>query len=56
MDITAITQAISSLGFPIFVSLYLIHYMEEEQRSMKETIEDLREAITILTERLSGNV
>jgi len=55
MDITAITQAISSLGFPIFISIYLIHYMEEEQKGMKETIEDLREAITILTERLGGS-
>ena len=54
MDITTIIDAVGSLGFPVVVTFYLIHYMEEEQKSMRKTIEDLREAITILAERLGG--
>lgn len=55
MEIQEISNTISSVGFPIFMAIMLFRYMQNEQKQTRETLEDLREAITILTERLGGN-
>ena len=52
MDTTYITQLIGSVGFPIFMSIYLIRFMETEQREMRQTIEALRVSIDKLIDRL----
>lgn len=52
MDANAITQLIGSVGFPIFMSIYLIRFMETEQREMRQTIEALRTSIDKLIDRL----
>lgn len=57
----AIIQAISSVGFPIVMSIALLYYMtqqtkahEEETTKIMEAINKLEVAITRLTERIGG--
>ena len=55
MDINELTGLIGSVGFPIFMSVVLICFMQKEQRSMSEAIHELKEAIIILTEKIKGD-
>lgn len=41
MDLSAITSLISSVGFPIFVSLILFYYIAKEQEKLRETLNNL---------------
>lgn len=52
MDIQAITTMIGSLGFPIVIALILIWYIKEEQDKMRETLGELKTAITRLIDRI----
>lgn len=54
MEINEIIQLISNVGFPIFVGIYLLVYMNKQQEDMKETINELKNAINILTENLKN--
>lgn len=60
MDYQAIVNLISGVGFPIVMCLIMFKYMEDENKAhqeestnMREAINDLKVAITQLTERLS---
>lgn len=62
MDIQTATTLIGSLGFPIVMCLMLFWYMKEqledhkqETNALKDAINDLKLAITTLTERLDKN-
>lgn len=54
MDLNAITTLIGSYAFPIVMCLILFYYLQEEQKSHKEEMENLRKTIEdntkILTE------
>lgn len=57
--LTTIGSLISGIGFPAVMSILLFEYMkeqtkahEEESKSMREAINDLKLAITTLTERI----
>lgn len=52
MDFTTITQFISSVGFPICCTVYLIYYMNSEQKQMRDTIEALKDSINKLIDKL----
>lgn len=61
MTVKDIITAISTLGFPIVMCAALFWYMvqqntlhREESNSMRETINDLKIAITELTSHLKG--
>lgn len=54
MEISELIQLIPNIGFPIFVSIYLLTYMNKQQEDMKETINELKNAINILTENLKN--
>lgn len=41
MDLGSITSLISSVGFPIFVSLILFYYIAKEQEKLREALTDL---------------
>ena len=63
MDITALTQLIGSLGFPIACSIYLIYTNRENEKAHKEEIDKLREtvenntiAITKLVDKFDSNI
>lgn len=40
MDINVIANLIGSVGFPICMSIYLIHFMQTELKEMRKTIEN----------------
>lgn len=45
MDVNAVTTLISSVGFPIVVSLFLFYYIYKMQEKTNETIKSLTEAV-----------
>lgn len=53
MDANTIIQLVSSVGFPICISIYLVYYMNTEQKEMRSAIEELRNCITTLIEKLN---
>lgn len=62
MDTNAISTLIGSVGFPIVMCLMLFWYMreqlndhKEETNALKDAINELKIAITTLTERLDKN-
>lgn len=55
MDVNALTSLISSVGFPIFMSIVLVYFMQKEQKDMGEAIHELKEAIIVLTENIKGD-
>lgn len=62
MDVTAITQIISTLGFPIAVCVYLLYHdgkreetHKEEMVKMTEAINNNTIALTRLVERMGNN-
>ena len=61
MDITALTQIISTVGFPIAACIGLFWYMSKQTENHKEETDKLKQAIdnntiiiTKLYERLGG--
>ena len=52
MDMTSIIDLIQGVGFPIGVSIYLLLYMKTEMKENREALNDLRLAITSLSEFL----
>ena len=60
MDVTSVTTLIGSLGFPIVACIYMAYINNEqnkrhetESREMASAINDLKIAITTLTEKLN---
>lgn len=55
MDVTAITQIISTVGFPIAMCLLLAWYVREQQKVHQEEVKELSNAVsnnTIVLQRL----
>lgn len=49
MDINAIGNLISTIGFPIFVAVWMLYKTSKDNEKMTETIGDLKNAITELS-------
>ena len=49
MDMKAVQTIISTVGFPIFVAVWMLYKSSNDSEKMSETIDDLRNAITELT-------
>lgn len=45
MDIQVISEVISTMGFPVFVSIYLLVYMKREMQQTREVILKLESTI-----------
>lgn len=45
MDFNAITQIISSVGFPIAMCLYIMYTMQKQTETHKTEIDELRKTI-----------
>lgn len=45
MDLNSITTLIGSYAFPIVMCLVLFYYLQEEQKSHKEEMENLRKTL-----------
>ena len=54
MDFQEIITLISNVGFPIFISLYLIYFMQKEQQETRSAIAELKNAIVALVEKLNN--
>ena len=49
MDMSAVQTIISTVGFPIFVAVWMLYKSSKDSEKMSETIDDLKNAITELT-------
>ena len=49
MDMNSVQTIISTVGFPIFVAVWMLYKSSKDSEKMSETIDDLRNAITELT-------
>lgn len=49
MDIGALQNLISSVGFPIFVAVWMLYKTSKDSESLKDTIATLNNSITELT-------
>lgn len=54
MDIETIVNFISQVGFPIFVAVWMMYKTSKDSEDMRESINDLKNAITVLTENIKG--
>lgn len=53
MDITAITQLISNVGFPIAVCVYMFWYTNKLNEAHKEEMDSLKDALNSNTVALT---
>lgn len=49
MDMNAVQTIISTVGFPIFVAVWMLYKSSKDSEKMSATIDNLRNAITELT-------
>lgn len=49
MDIQLVQNLISSVGFPIFVAVWMLYKTSKDSTEMKDTINELKNAITEMT-------
>lgn len=49
MDIQLVQNLISSVGFPIFVAVWMLYKSSKDSESLKDTISQLNNSITELT-------
>lgn len=49
MDMSAIQGLISSVGFPIFVAVWMLYKSSQDSEALKNTVSELKNAITELT-------
>ena len=48
-----ISTIISQLGFPIFVAIWMLYKTSEDSEEMRKSINDLKNAITLLTSEVA---
>lgn len=53
MDIQIVQNLISSVGFPIFVAVWMLYKTSADSKEMSNTINELKNAITELTTLLN---
>lgn len=49
MDMNGVQTVISTVGFPIFVAVWMLYKSSKDSEKMSETINELRNAITELS-------
>lgn len=49
MDMNSVQTIISTVGFPIFVAVWMLYKTSKDTEKMSETINELRNAITELS-------
>lgn len=49
MDMNGVQTIISTVGFPIFVAVWMLYKSSKDSEKMSETISELRNAITELS-------
>lgn len=54
MSMQDISQLISTVGFPIFVVIWMLYKSSKDSESLKDAVDELKNAINILSERLNN--
>ena len=54
MDMNGVQTIISTVGFPIFVAVWMLYKSSKDSEKMSETINELRNAITELSAILTN--
>lgn len=54
MDVSSISSLITNVGFPIFVAVWMLYKSSKDSESLKESVNELKNAITALTENIRG--
>ena len=49
MDMSTMQELISSVGFPIFVAVWMLYKSSKDSEALKDMVSELRNAITELT-------
>lgn len=49
MDVQVVQNLISSVGFPIFVAVWMLYKSSKDSEALKDTVGELKNAITELT-------
>lgn len=49
MDMSTMQGLISSVGFPIFVAVWMLYKSSKDSEALKDTVGELKNAITELT-------
>lgn len=55
MDLQVVNNLISSVGFPIFVAVWMLYKSSKDSGEMKDTINELKNAITEMTTLLRAD-
>lgn len=48
-----VANVISQIGFPIFVAIWMLYKTSKDSEEMRESINDLKNAITLLTSEVA---
>lgn len=51
-----IANFISQIGFPIFVAVWMLYKTSKDSQEMRESINELKDAITLLTSEVGHHV
>lgn len=52
MDMSAISQLISTVGFPIFVAVWMLYKSSEDSKQTRQALDDLTIAVTKLSDKI----
>lgn len=52
MDMSAVSQIISTVGFPIFVAVWMLYKSSEESKQTRQALSDLTIAVTKLSDKI----
>lgn len=56
MDMQMVNNLISSVGFPIFVAVWMLYKTSQDSKETRDTLNDLKVVIQSLTDRLDNHL
>ena len=56
MDMQMINNLISSVGFPIFVAVWMLYKTSQDSKETRDTLNDLKVVIQSLTDKLDNHL
>lgn len=55
MSVQDISTLISTVGFPIFVAVWMLYKTSKDSESLKDAVNELKNAINVMSERLKDD-
>ena len=56
MDMQMVNNLISSVGFPIFVAVWMLYKTSQDSKETRDTLNDLKVVIQSLTDKLDNHL